>query len=72
MTIFRHAWNRMTVDEIVAEPRVVRLDEYWCGADKPEHVRVAPVYAGTKVPEDAECSTCGISIREVQAMVQRG
>lgn len=52
-------------------PRRIRTGIYWCGADKPEHHNdVAPVYDGTKVPEDAECCECHIPIRDVQAMVR--
>lgn len=67
MKVFRHAWNRMSVDDIMAEPRRVRLDVFWCAADKPDRERLAPVYVGTKVPEDARCETCGIGICELQA-----
>ena len=50
-------------------PRRIRTGMYWCGADKPDHDHIAPVYDGTEVPADACCEECGIPIREVQAMV---
>jgi hypothetical protein len=46
---------------------------YWCAADKPgaagEHFRLAPVYRTQDVPERARCETCGIRIRELQALL---
>jgi hypothetical protein len=70
---FRHAWARLTVEQILAEPRRVPLGRFWCGADRPhESVPVRRVYDGTRVPEDAECEECGIRIGDLAGLVRGG
>ena len=78
--VWRHAAGNMSTDDILAEgPRPIPKSfhdgghtpegrhVYWCAADRPDTSRefvVAPVYR-TKVPEDASCEECGISLREL-------
>ena len=78
--VWRHTATGMSVDDMLAEgprPRPKPFHDgghtpegryrYWCAADKPETDRqfvLAPVYR-TKVPDDAECEECGISLREL-------
>ena len=57
-----------TADGGWGEPRL----HYWCAADKPptdDSFNVAPVYRTQSVPEEAQCELCGISIRELQALM---
>lgn len=73
MRAFRHAWNQMTVDEILAEPKVIRRDSFWCGADRPREdreLKLVPLYPGSDVPEDAECEVCHIKIRDLQVKLR--
>lgn len=49
------------------------LGRYWCAADRPQEddadFKVAPVYRAHDVAEGARCEECGISIRELQALL---
>jgi hypothetical protein len=59
-----------TLDELRHPPG---LGRYWCAADKPDaggdDFRLAPVYRTHKVPADATCEECAISIRELQELM---
>ncbi len=60
---------RALIDGERGRPGVRRCDRYWCAADRPatgDDFAVAPVYDGTKVPDDARCEECGIGIAELQ------
>jgi hypothetical protein len=49
------------------------LPRYWCAADKPatdDGFAVIPVYRTQTVPESARCEDCGISIRELQRLLE--
>jgi hypothetical protein len=83
---WRHVANRTSLDEVIAEgkrPRPKSFHDdgrtpdgrlrYWCAADKPDTdqtFQVAPVYRTNGVAKDAQCETCGLSIRELQELMK--
>jgi hypothetical protein len=49
-----------------------RRQHYWCAADKPDAdedtFAIRPIYRSHKIPEDARCEVCDVSLRDLQQM----